>query len=191
MNTKVCGLCGIEKEIIKFDLSFNNQTRKHVCKTCYGKRDRAKLKLDMLKAFNFKCSCCGEDHPDFLTLDHVKNDGAEQRALTNFNEQQIYRQARREGWPKDKYDCLCIKCNFAKGYFGICPHKSGVTPQQALERLGLQAKGTGRSLVNHNGDGLSLGPQAAGESHHRRAVIKGAKEFGFTEEQLKQFGLIK
>ena len=78
----------------------------------------------MLDALGHECSCCGEREVRFLTLDHINNDGARYRQM--YNEQQIYRMARREGWPKDKYQVLCMNCNFAKGHFGICPHKEAL-----------------------------------------------------------------
>jgi hypothetical protein len=92
----------------------------------------------MLDALGDKCSCCGYGHPDFLSLDHILNDGAEHRR--HLNEQQIYRQAIREGWPKDKYQVLCMNCNFAKGHFGECPHQSGVTAEQRIAELRELAK---------------------------------------------------
>jgi hypothetical protein len=79
----------------------------------------------MLEHFGGKCMCCGEDHPYFLTLDHVQNDGASYRV--DYNEQQIYRLARKEGWPKDRFQLLCMNCNFAKGHYGECPHKMGLS----------------------------------------------------------------
>lgn len=186
METKVCGLCNIEKSIDKFDFSFGNKTKKHVCKTCYGKRDRAKLKLDMLEAFNYKCSCCGETHPYFLSLDHINNDGAKQREI--YNEQQMYRQARREGWPKDKYQCLCMSCNFAKGHFGMCPHKSGITTIMALDGLRSLAQGTGRTLVQNNQVGLDLGPSFRKRSTLDQATInsmvEAGKSSGMTQDQI-------
>jgi hypothetical protein len=148
-ETRVCGSCQEEKEITKFQFSWESGLRKRVCRKCYGRRDRAKLKLNMLAAFGYKCQCCGEDNPYFLTLDHVRNDGNVERET--WNEQQIYRLARREGWPKEKYQMLCINCNFAKGHFGTCPHAAGVGTEKALEDLRALSKGTGDSLVNKEG----------------------------------------
>ena len=148
---RFCGVCREERPVSKFSFSWKSGVRKRVCQRCYGRRDRAKLKLDMLAAFGWKCQCCGELNPYFLTLDHVKNDGSEWRAKTNFNEQQIYRLARREGFPKDVYACLCMNCNFAKGHFGACPHRVGLTPEKAIEELKLASSNTGDSLINKEG----------------------------------------
>lgn len=147
MQTKVCGVCNEEKDVEKFGNSWDESRKRNVCRACLGKRERAKLKLDMLNAFGRRCQCCGETIPLFLSLDHIKNDGYMYR--DQYNEQQIYRLARREGWPKDKYQCLCMNCNFAKGHFGFCPHERGLTAQQLFAELEVKASGTGRSLVDY------------------------------------------
>jgi hypothetical protein len=147
-----CKLCNEEKDDKHFKFE-KEQVRKRICYACTGKRERARLKLGMLNEFGGKCMCCGEAHPYFLSLDHVKNDGAKQRQTREirwavkhgveiekpegprYNNQQIYRLARRMGWPKDEFQLLCMNCNFAKGHFGECPHKAGVTVEQAYETL--------------------------------------------------------
>lgn len=163
--TKVCNTCEVEKPLSKFKIAWavvNQkggkqsgwaqanpvQARRNRCAACDSKSDTAKLKLEMLEAFGFKCSCCGENHPDFLTLDHVLEDGAEHRKTMNC--QQAMRLARRQNWDKAKWDCLCITCNFAKSHYGGCPHKTGLTAEMALERLRGRNKKIGRALVNYN-----------------------------------------
>lgn len=128
----LCKLCNTEKDEQEFKHE-NGKLRRNICWSCLGKRERAKLKLDMIEALGGKCVCCGEAHPNFLTLDHVLNNGAEQRK--ELNEQQIYRRARKAGWPKEEWECLCINCNFAKGHFGQCPHRLGISAEQAYEDL--------------------------------------------------------
>jgi hypothetical protein len=137
MATVICKMCGEEKDESNFKHE-NGKLRRRICFRCFGKRERAQLKLDMIEALGGKCACCGESHPFFLSLDHVSNDGAMYRE--KYNEQQIYRLARREGWPKDKYQLLCMNCNFAKGHFGECPHKLGLTIDDAFARLRREAR---------------------------------------------------
>jgi hypothetical protein len=113
----------------------------------------------MLDAFGRKCACCGESHPFFLTLDHVRNDGAKHRAEMNSrNAELIYQQAKREGFPKDKYQLLCMNCNFAKGHWGICPHQEGVTADDAYADLEGRLFKTGKQYQNMNLEPLKLGP---------------------------------
>jgi hypothetical protein len=132
-----CKLCLQFKDEKEFHHE-NGKVRRHICWTCRGRRERAQLKLAMFEALGDCCACCGERNPYFLTLDHIKNDGAQHR--DKYNEQQIYRLARREGWPRDKYQVLCINCNFAKGHFGTCPHQLGVTSEVAFGQLKHQAR---------------------------------------------------
>jgi len=150
MADRLCARCGEVKDEKKFQRSYGTNY-KNTCKACYGKRERARLKLAMFDALGQKCNCCGVTHPDFLSLDHINNDGSTFRASKKerylgdktksyWNEQQIYRLAIREGWPKDKYQVLCMSCNFAKGHFGVCPHQSGKTGEQRMEELRELAK---------------------------------------------------
>jgi hypothetical protein len=70
--------------------------------------------------------------PAFLTLDHKVGGRKHHEGLTNL---QIYARAAKEGWPRDKYQLLCMNCNFAKGHYGACPHQRGITPEMALAEL--------------------------------------------------------
>lgn len=151
-----CKLCGEGKEEKNFKFE-DGKVRKRTCYSCIGRRERAKLKLDMLRSLGDFCKCCGENHPTFLTLDHVHGDGAKLRATRverikaglgmevdlgerAWNSQQQMHQARREGWPKDRYQVLCMNCNFAKGHYKECPHQQGITRDMALETLNRNVK---------------------------------------------------
>lgn len=72
-----------------------------------------------------KCVCCGETEQEFLSVDHVRNNGAKHR-----------REKGREAWMwevwkaiKDKrivteYALMCFNCNFSKHFGkGVCAHK--------------------------------------------------------------------
>lgn len=83
---------------------------------------RWKIRLETIKAYGGKCSCCGEDKPEFLTIDHVYNDGNDKRKLGEKSGGTLYRVLRDLGFPKDRYQLLCMNCNFAKSHFGKCPH---------------------------------------------------------------------
>lgn len=82
------------------------------------KRYRNKLKTGVITAYGGKCSCCGELHPDFLTVDHVNNDGKKHRASVT----SVYRDLRNRGYPSG-YTILCFNCNIARSLFGTCPHQ--------------------------------------------------------------------
>jgi hypothetical protein len=143
---KLCTACNKSLPFDKFKQT-NGRIRNHTCKSCIALQYRSKLKLDMLTGLGDKCACCGESHPVFLTLDHVNNDGNEHRQDKVCH--QIMAEARQEGWPKDKYQVLCMNCNFAKGHYGVCPHTQE-TAEEALARLKGTQKIFGKSRVITN-----------------------------------------
>jgi hypothetical protein len=133
-KTKVCIKCGREKPIARYGEPGRMIVGRQMCGNCSVRRQYDRLRLDFLEAFGCKCSCCEESHPYFLTLEHVvprryKKNGIEIPRI------KVLRQAKAEGWDRTKYDCLCIACNFAKGLYGECPHRSGVTREQILSAL--------------------------------------------------------
>lgn len=85
---------------------------------------RRRLKAEMVAAYGGGCACCGEEEIDFLTIDHVLDDGKEHRAQFGKNTSiRVWADARRQGWPKDRYRVLCFNCNIARSLFGVCPHQ--------------------------------------------------------------------
>jgi hypothetical protein len=74
----------------------------------------------VLNRYGGRCKCCGEDSPEFLCLDHVKNDGAAHRK--SLNRTSMWDWAFRNGCP-DTLQLLCYNCNCSKGKFGYCPHE--------------------------------------------------------------------
>lgn len=78
------------------------------------------------EAFDFfgPCACCGESELEFLSLDHINGNGAEERGK-GISGIQILERLRRLGWPeeaKKEYRLLCYNCNFTIGHYGYCPH---------------------------------------------------------------------
>jgi ribosomal protein L37AE/L43A len=75
----------------------------------------------------YKCSCCGETEPTFLSIDHINNDGAkhkrEHRLRTG---EQMYRWLARNKFPKG-FQVLCMNCQWGKrNNNGVCPHSGKV-----------------------------------------------------------------
>jgi hypothetical protein len=61
---------------------------------------------------------------EFLTIDHVNNDGREHRLRTPSQGagDGLISFLKRSGYP-DGFQVLCFNCNWAKGrYGGVCPH---------------------------------------------------------------------
>jgi len=70
-----------------------------------------------------KCACCGESHVQFLAIDHVHRNGAQQRReLGNNGGNVFYAWLVKRGFP-DGYRVLCHNCNMAIGIWGKCPHE--------------------------------------------------------------------
>lgn len=93
----------------------------------YGKENREKLRAaehryrqnlraEMILAYGRNCKHCGESDPLVLVLDHINDDGQEDRKANNHNGgYQFYRQLKAKGWP-DHVQLLCHNCNFRKEY---------------------------------------------------------------------------
>ena len=82
------------------------------------------------------CKCCGVTALEFLSIDHINNDGAAHRKEVNGNSQDgrnILYWLKNHGYPPG-FQVLCHSCNFAKGHFGSCPHsrESVINTSQAL-----------------------------------------------------------
>lgn len=95
-----------------------------------------------------RCACCGVHHEEFLTIDHVNNDGKEHRSLLSGgdpdgnlhgNTGRLFAWLRSHNYPEG-FQILCYNCNFGRAKNGgICPHKNegveaipyGSTPEWA------------------------------------------------------------
>jgi len=89
--------------------------------TARQQKDRA-LKAEVIEAYGGECACCGEKHLEFLTIDHTDGSGAEHRRQMGKG-RKIYADLKSQGFPKDRYRCLCLNCNIALGFYGYCPHQ--------------------------------------------------------------------
>lgn len=92
---------------------------------------RIRLKVGVFKHYSGggkpTCSCCGETHIEFLTIDHIQGGGKKHRlALSRNGDREIggtkfYQWLKNNNFPSG-YRVLCFNCNAAKGMFGKCPH---------------------------------------------------------------------
>lgn len=86
---------------------------------------RIKMRRAFFEMYGHKCACpgCNETLERFLTIDHVNNDGAQERkGKSDQSGILAYREALREYRP-DKYQVLCYNCNCGKrDNGGTCPH---------------------------------------------------------------------
>lgn len=102
---------------------------------------RQNLRRDIYEHYGNKCACCGESDVRFLSIDHVNNNGAEERrqSRSRFTGVGICRHIQRNNYPTD-YQLLCFNCNFAKGIYGTCPHRLDL----------LEASSSSSSLRRHS-----------------------------------------
>lgn len=79
-----------------------------------------RLRNTVIDGYGGSCSCCKEDTPEFLAVDHVNNNGAEERKSTPHST--MLRKIIKDNFPST-YQLLCHNCNSAKGFYGACPHQ--------------------------------------------------------------------
>ena len=91
---------------------------------------RDKIKYDIINHYGGKCACCGEDTKEFLSIDHINNDGGRHRkslhSCYKVGGSSFYQWIKNNHFPKD-LQILCFNCNCGKQVNGgICPHKDKI-----------------------------------------------------------------
>lgn len=134
LNDKYCKDCLVsltEDNTNEYDIL----SAQYVCKNCRKLRDKQKyqnrkeiirekqrlhdlsVKLKVIAAYGGKCFCCGENTPEFLTVDYIKRENNDKKSGGR-----LYRWLIKNNFPKEKYQILCHNCSCAKELFGYCPH---------------------------------------------------------------------
>lgn len=126
---KICSRCKIEQSISNYTI--RKDTRKPyirgVCKNCYNERTRynwRKLRTEIFNFYGWECKCCKETIKEFLSLDHINNDGYLDKNPNGDKKsgKELYLLAKKQGFP-NKYQTLCMNCNWGKKLGnGVCPH---------------------------------------------------------------------
>lgn len=99
----------------------NIETLREWCRA-YSFRKHREWKRAALAVIGESCACCGESTFEFLTIDHVDNDGHIHRR--QINQRNIYEWLAKVDYKTDfRLQTLCFNCNFAKRYNGECPHQ--------------------------------------------------------------------
>lgn len=93
----------------------------------YQKTAREKIRKEILSYYSndkLECACCGEDEYEFLSIDHINNDGAEHRREINVKGgMDMYMWIKKNEFP-NIFQILCHNCNWLKRHpSGICIHK--------------------------------------------------------------------
>jgi hypothetical protein len=79
------------------------------------------LKAKVFDHYGDFCKCCGETYHEFLTVDHINDDGAEHRRNVT-GTTSIYRWLVSNDFPSG-FQILCWNCNAAKHFRDGCPHQ--------------------------------------------------------------------
>jgi hypothetical protein len=93
------------------------------CSSCTKRRSGyTKVKKDVVyMAYGgYRCVCCGETDPAFLTLDHVNNDGTPHRRRVGAG-YALYQWLIKNNFPP-VVQVMCMNCNWSKRS-GVCVHK--------------------------------------------------------------------
>lgn len=89
----------------------------------YGMERRRQEKRDLFQRYGgAKCSRCGEEEIDFLTIDHIGGGGARHRREIGTN---IYKWLRENNYPVG-FRVLCMNCNWATRHGRPCPHTTKI-----------------------------------------------------------------
>jgi hypothetical protein len=89
-------------------------------------KENANARRLVIAAYGGKCACCAEETPEFLTLDHIANNGAAHRRELlgrNIAGNVFYKKLQSLGFPPCGLQVLCWNCNTAKQFHGGCPHR--------------------------------------------------------------------
>lgn len=128
---KTCSRCSTTQPIENYTV--RRDARKPyirgVCKHCYNQRTREnwkKLRAEIFNHYGWECKCCKETMREFLSLDHIHNDGYKDKNPNGDKKsgKELYLLVKRNGFP-DTFQTLCMNCNWGKKVNnGKCPHES-------------------------------------------------------------------
>jgi hypothetical protein len=136
---KSCTWCGQLKYLSEFKRSSRSKSgyTSH-CRRCHAKANakvNQAVKLEVMTHYSGGkpfCACCRVDDMVFLTIDHVKNDGAVHRRTGQTSGTPFYYWLRRSNYPVN-YQVLCWNCQHAKAVGVICPHKKKKGKQDVVK----------------------------------------------------------
>lgn len=177
--TKTCSRCEETKAAAEFYWRKRDRCHVSVCKSCvkaaskqwrldnltperksewngYLRDRRARIKDAVFAAYGgYKCACCPETTKQFLSIDHIENDGASfrrenfpKKSQANGAGHWTYAWLVKNNFPAG-FQVLCMNCNFGKRMnHGVCPHQEATCNDQA--------KAVGTSVPKWSGPSLRL-----------------------------------
>ena len=113
---------GINEKKKEYEKKYREKNKEKIMSNnkSYSRKLRDKYKELVFNHYGRKCECCGEEHIDFLTIDHINGNGEKHRKEIN---RRINDWLVKNNFP-DGFQVLCFNCNWGKHInHGICPHK--------------------------------------------------------------------
>lgn len=110
------------KKIIKYTKEYRVKNFERI--RLYQKARTQRKRLMVLNHYSNnspKCACCCETIIQFLSIDHVDNNGKSHRRLIG-GSSQLVSWLIKNNYPKG-FQILCFNCNLSKGFYGKCPHQ--------------------------------------------------------------------
>lgn len=84
---------------------------------------RWKLTVAIFDHYGWRCQCCGETIPEFLSLDHKFGGGNKDREEKRMGSNDWYTAVVKDGFPEE-FQILCLNCNLGRQRNGgVCPHE--------------------------------------------------------------------
>jgi len=117
-----------QKEYRLNNLDKERKRNQDYSKSDAGKKSRKNnynnLRYEIINHYSngaMKCMCpgCNEDHLDFLTIDHINNNGSEHRREIGTGGTRLLKWILKNKFPSG-FQILCMNCNFSKGKHGFC-----------------------------------------------------------------------
>jgi len=128
---RICRICGNLFTIHYYKDKSGRLHSRNRCNDCEKERKHKwvlKIKTQVMSYYGGKCSCCGEDQLEFLTIDHVNKPGNIHRkeiGISGGGGLRFYRWLQKNNYPLG-YRVLCFNCNCAIGHYGYCPHHKDI-----------------------------------------------------------------
>jgi hypothetical protein len=124
-NVSICSFCILAKSIVRKTAQDKIDSKGRALKDRrkWSKNHLLNLRKKIIEGYGSKCVCCNESNYMFLTIDHINNDGYQEKRIFKNNMHAFYNYLVKKNFPSDKYRLLCYNCNCSRGFYGTCYHE--------------------------------------------------------------------